>query len=173
MENRKLSQTCDTDFGDRRRPDAVEQFAASLAYGVRNPLTVIKGYLQLYQCNPAHCTQESLQLMLREAEAIETVTVSLIAVVRQLAAEKSLQELQLFYRLLTPAVMPHSAALSHSGRSPLCSANGEAVDEARGISLERLKKLKRHQARMPAPSDGSETAAKEAGWQREEPCHRE
>lgn len=155
MENRKLSETCDANFGDRR-PDAVEQFAASLAYGVRNPLTVIKGYLQLYHCNPAYCTQESLLLMLREAEAIEAVTGSLIAVVRQLTAEKSPQELQLLCRLLpmAPAAIPHgAAALTHSGIPP-----------------ERIKKgmLKRHSDRMPLASTARAVCP---GWQRGESCH--
>lgn len=181
MEDRKLPKKRDAGFGDRQRQDAVEQIAAGLAYGMRNPLTVIKGYLQLYQCNPAYCTQESFCLMLRETEAIETVTSNLITVVRNLAAEKSPQELQLLCSLLpmVSAAVPHRAAvLAHSHRHPLCAANGEALHEASGTPPEQLKKgmLKRQLSWTPLASPaGSGTAARAVcpGGQREESCHGE
>ncbi|KYZ76082.1 hypothetical protein AXX12_06455 [Anaerosporomusa subterranea] len=133
--NSKLSGKRAAGFCHSHRLDAVEQIAAGLAYGIRNPLTVIKGYLQVYQRNPAYCTREALNLMLREVEDIEAITSSLISLVRNTTTEKSPQDLNQILSKLFPVIQAEAiqhgvaAELYLSDRLPLLAANREEMQQ--------------------------------------------
>lgn len=57
---------------------AVGQLSASIAHEIRNPLTSLKGFLQLMKTSSTHNLQDYLHIMLEEINRIETITGELL-----------------------------------------------------------------------------------------------
>jgi two-component system, sporulation sensor kinase E len=125
-----------TGFNRDFRLEGIEKIAASLAHAIRNPLTVIKGYLQFCQTNPAYCTPDSFTLMIREVECIEELISSLIALARNQAIEKSPQDLNQILISLFPVIQ--AEAVQHGITARLCLDAKLPVLEANRKELRQL-----------------------------------
>lgn len=93
-----------TGFSRDCRLDIIGQIAVGLAHGIRNPLTVIKGYAQFCQSRPSHCTHEFFDLMIQEVECIEELISSFISLARNKAIEKTPQNLNQILTKLFPII---------------------------------------------------------------------
>jgi two-component system, sporulation sensor kinase E len=136
LEDSRVSEERTTGFNRDPRLDAIEQIAASLAHGIRNPLTVIKGYLQFCQSNPSYCTRESFNLMMQEVECIEELINSLISLARNKAIEKSPQDLNQILIKLFPVIQ--AEAIQHGITAELCLSDILPVLEANREELRQL-----------------------------------
>ena len=59
-----------------------------MAHEIRNPLTVIKGYLQLRQKKSAYCAGESLGIVFQELQRIEVLISNIISLAQNKAIKK-------------------------------------------------------------------------------------
>ena len=142
MEDSRVSVERLTGFNRDPRLNVIEQIAASLAHGIRNPLTVIKGYLQFCQSNPSYCTRESFNLMMQEVECIEELISSLISLARNKVIEKNPQDLNLMLINLFPVIQ--AEAIQHGITAELCLSDKLPVLEA---NMEEMRQLIIHLAR--------------------------
>ncbi|MDR3588138.1 MAG: ATP-binding protein [Negativicutes bacterium] len=62
-----------TELNRLDRFDLIGKMAAGVAHEIRNPITVIRGYLQRFLGNPAKCTQESLKILLTELDRVNSI----------------------------------------------------------------------------------------------------
>lgn len=86
-----------------RRLDLIGQIAIGIAHEIRNPLTVVKGYMQLLnECPDLPC--RSLDVVFAELEHIETVVANLILLARNKAIEKTPQDINAILRSLFPLI---------------------------------------------------------------------
>lgn len=67
------------------------QLAASLAHEIRNPLTSLKGFLQLLQAGAKH-KEEYFNVMIEEVDKIESITSELLFISKPLTNERTKQK---------------------------------------------------------------------------------
>lgn len=70
---------------------AIGQLAAGVAHEVRNPLTVIKGFIQLFQINKED-QEKYFDLMLSEIERIEAILQEFLSIAKtdEISTEKKI-----------------------------------------------------------------------------------
>lgn len=115
------------------RMDVIEQIAVGLAHGIRNPLTVIKGYVQFCQSKPSCCTGDAFELIMEEVKCIEELVSSLISLARNKAIEKTPQNLNQIITKLFPVIQ--AEAIRHgvivelflSDALPTLNASGDEM----------------------------------------------
>lgn len=120
-------------FSRGSRMDVIEQIAVGLAHGIRNPLTVIKGYVQFCQSKPSCCPGDAFVLIMEEVKCIEELISSLISLARNKAIEKTPQNLNQVIAKLLPVIQ--AEAIQHgitvelllSDTLPTLDASGEEI----------------------------------------------
>lgn len=73
---------------------AVGQLSASIAHEIRNPLTAIKGFLQLMNASKENVQETYLSVMAKEIERIEAITGELLVLAKPQAQNFKLENLQ-------------------------------------------------------------------------------
>lgn len=85
---------------DRAR--LVSAMAAGVAHEIRNPLTVIKGYLQLFRQKAGEGGREQYQLVLDELDRVEAIISDFLSLAQNKATEKRRQSLNEIVRQVYP-----------------------------------------------------------------------
>lgn len=109
LKDSKASKEKITDFSSSSQLDVIGQIAVGLAHGIRNPLTVIKGYVQFCQSKSSCCTRDSFELIMQEVECIEGLISSFISLARNKTIEKKPQDLNQIIIKLFPAIQADAA----------------------------------------------------------------
>ncbi|QDR82240.1 Sporulation kinase A [Sporomusa termitida] len=91
------------------RRDLIGLMAVGVAHGIRNPLTVIKGYLQLQDKRAVCCSGESLAIILQELGKIEDFISDIILLAHNKTSKKSPQNLNDIVKKVYPAIQQAAA----------------------------------------------------------------
>ncbi len=70
------------------RFNLIGEMAAGVAHEVRNPVTVIRGYLQRFLENPAKCSPEIIQLLLKELDRVNGIVSEFLTLASNKVSEK-------------------------------------------------------------------------------------
>ena len=89
--------------GQLARQELIGQIAVGIAHEIRNPLTVVKGYMQLLNKYP-DLPCRSLDAVFAELEHIETVVTNMVLLARNKAIEKTPQDINVILRSLFPLI---------------------------------------------------------------------
>ncbi|WP_094604100.1 Signal transduction histidine-protein kinase AtoS [Sporomusa silvacetica DSM 10669] len=84
--------------------DLVGRMAIGMAHEIRNPLTVIKGYLQLQEKRSTCCMGESLDIIFQELHQIEVLVTSIISLANNNAIKRKPEDLNQIIEGIYPAV---------------------------------------------------------------------
>lgn len=82
----------------------IGRMAIGVAHEIRNPLTVIKGYLQLQGKKSTCCNEESLDIIFQELHQIELLVTNIISLAQNKTMKKSPEELNRILERIYPAV---------------------------------------------------------------------
>jgi len=82
----------------------IGRMAIGVAHEIRNPLTVIKGYLQLQEKRAACCTNESLGIIFQELHQIEVLVTNIISLAENKAIKKKPENLNQILERIYPVV---------------------------------------------------------------------
>lgn len=80
---------------------AVGQLSASIAHEIRNPLTALKGFLQLMSSSIGYIEKSYLEIMSKEIERIENITGELLLLAKPQAQDFKLEDIQLIFEDVT------------------------------------------------------------------------
>lgn len=94
---------------DDSRQDLIDQIAIGVAHEIRNPLTVIKGYLQLMDNKAPFFRSESRGIIFQELSRIEEFLSVFISLARSKAIKKTPQDLNCILAQLYPAIQAYAA----------------------------------------------------------------
>lgn len=94
------------------RQELIGQIAIGVAHEIRNPLTVIKGYLQLLEHKPVSRLPETLVVILREVDRIEALLADFISVARNKAIVKKPENLNQILEEYYPVMAAYAACHS-------------------------------------------------------------
>jgi two-component system, sporulation sensor kinase E len=100
-----------TQTADYSRLDLIDQIAIGVAHEIRNPLTVIKGYLQLMDNKPPFFRPESRGIIFQELSRIEVFLSGFISLARSKAIKKVPQDLNYILEQLYPAIQAYAGWL--------------------------------------------------------------
>ncbi len=115
--------------------DLIGLMAVGIAHEIRNPLTVIKGYLQLQEKKAACCTDESLAIILQELGKIEEFVRVIISLAHNKASSKSPQNLNDILQKVYPSIQQAAARngiaaeLVLGKRLPLVNLNAAEIEQ--------------------------------------------
>ncbi len=91
------------------RRELIGRMAIGVAHEIRNPLTVIKGYLQLQEKKSTYCNGDSLRIIYQEIHQIETVITSMLSLAQNKAINRMPENLNHILAHLYPAVQQAAA----------------------------------------------------------------
>ncbi|HWR05970.1 two-component system sensor histidine kinase NtrB [Sporomusa sp.] len=117
------------------RRDLIGRIAIGVAHEIRNPLTVIKGYLQLQEKKSAYCSGDSLAIILQELHKIETFVTDIISLARNKSSQKSPENISHILEKVYPAIQQAAARsgivteLLVSEDVPLVNLNAEEIEQ--------------------------------------------
>ncbi len=94
----------DVELAKSSRRALISQIAIGVAHEIRNPLTVIKGYLQLQEKKSVHGTDESLGIIFEELHQIELLVTNIISLAQNKAIKKRPENLNNILERIYPAV---------------------------------------------------------------------
>ncbi|EGO64344.1 two-component system sensor histidine kinase NtrB [Acetonema longum] len=94
------------------RQELIGQIAIGVAHEIRNPLTVIKGYLQFLEHKPASRLPETLDIILQEVDRIEALLADFISVARNKAIVKKPENLNRILEEYYPVMAAYAASYS-------------------------------------------------------------
>lgn len=121
----------DYKYSSAELAEIVGQVAVELAHNIRNPLTVIKGYLQVLQARSAGYSVESVATMLQEINYIEELVHNLLVLSPKKIVDKQVVDLNRLLIKSLPKLQQECRAFGvdvslMAANVPLCSAiNGE------------------------------------------------
>lgn len=98
------SKASEDDSAKSSRRELIGRMAIGIAHEIRNPLTVIKGYLQLQEKKSAYCTGDSLHIIYQELHRIETVITSIISLAQNKAIKRAPENLNRILENIYPVV---------------------------------------------------------------------
>ena len=84
------------------RLNLIGKMAAGLAHEIRNPMTVVKGYLQYFKKKIPHHLHEQLEVMLSELARIEVIITDFLAIAKTKPAELEQEDLNGIINGLAP-----------------------------------------------------------------------
>jgi len=87
------------------RLDLIGNMAAGLAHEIRNPLTVVKGYLQYFTKKLPNSLHDQLDLVLSELARIETIITDFLAIAKNKPIEPQKQDLNAIINSIAPLVL--------------------------------------------------------------------
>lgn len=90
------------------RLNLIGNMAAGLAHEIRNPLTVIKGYLQYFKKKLPESLHDRLALVLSELARIETIITDFLSIAKQKPTELALQDLNLIINSIAPLLLTNA-----------------------------------------------------------------
>jgi signal transduction histidine kinase len=120
---------------DDSRLDLIDQIAIGVAHEIRNPLTVIKGYLQLMDNKSPLFRPGSLGIIFQELSQIEVFLSDFMSLVRSKAIKKTPQNLNPILMRIYPAIQAYAALfdmvseLLLSDNLPLIAVNAEEIKQ--------------------------------------------
>lgn len=92
------------------RFNLIGEMAASIAHEIRNPMTTVHGYLQLYQRKSSNQQQiEDLELMIQELERINTIITKFLALTKNPRTELKLQNINTMILAMYPVLHAESS----------------------------------------------------------------
>ncbi|WP_152524005.1 two-component system sensor histidine kinase NtrB [Sporomusa ovata] len=106
-----------------------------MAHEIRNPLTVIKGYLQLQEKKSACCMGESLGIIFQELHQIEVLVTSIISLANNNAVNKKPENLNQIIEGIYPAVQRVAVKrgimteLRLADNLPMLDLNAEEIEQ--------------------------------------------
>ncbi|WP_425058744.1 Sporulation kinase E [Sporomusa carbonis] len=125
----------DSEAARMSRLDLISRIAIGVAHEIRNPLTVIKGYLQLVEKNPAYCTEELLSVVFQELYRIEDLITNFMLMARNKAIMKIPQNLNHILEKLYPQIRDYAVKhgiiteLLLGDNVPLLDLNSEEMEQ--------------------------------------------
>ncbi|WP_371363496.1 Sporulation kinase E [Sporomusa rhizae] len=125
----------DNESAKTLRRNIIGCMAVGVAHEIRNPLTVIKGYLQLQEKKSACCTSETLGIVFQELRRIETLITNIISLAQNKAISKAPENLNRLLERVYPDVQ--SAAddsdilteLQLDENLPMLELNAEEIEQ--------------------------------------------
>ena len=87
------------------RFNLIGNMAAGLAHEIRNPMTVVKGYLQYFKQKIPISLHDQLDLVLSELGRIETITTEFLAIAKSKPIEPEEQDLNLIIESIAPLLL--------------------------------------------------------------------
>jgi len=115
--------------------DLVGRMAIGVAHEIRNPLTVIKGYLQLQEKRSTCCMGESLGIIFQELHQIEVLVTSIISLANGNAIMKKPEDLNQIIAGVYPAVQRVAikrgimTELRLADNLPMMDLNAEEIEQ--------------------------------------------
>jgi two-component system, sporulation sensor kinase E len=120
--------------GKAPRVEGIVQIALGLAHEIRDPLTIIKGYLQFLEKNSfAASRQEALTTVFQELDRIEALITNFISLAREKTIQKTPQNLNRILVQLYPLIETYTRERQItnewllSERLPLLALNADAI----------------------------------------------
>ncbi|MGL5514410.1 MAG: two-component system sensor histidine kinase NtrB [Sporomusa sp.] len=115
--------------------DIIGWIAVGLAHEIRNPLTVIKGYLQLQDKSAAYRTDESRSIIAQEVNRIEELINRVVLLAKNKMSDKSPSNLNDIVANIYPAIQQAAARagivteLMLDDSLPILQLNTEEIEE--------------------------------------------
>lgn len=91
------------------RFNLIGEMAAGVAHEIRNPITVIRGYLQGFHRNPTRCTQERVQLLLNELDRINNIVSEFLTLASNKVSAKARWDLNALLDEIHPLIYEDAA----------------------------------------------------------------
>ncbi|MDF2570952.1 MAG: kinA [Sporomusa sp.] len=114
----------------------IGRMAIGVAHEIRNPLTVIKGYLQMQEKKSAYCTGESLTIILQELHQIEVLVTNIISLAQNKAIQKKPEDLNQIVERIYPAI--HHAAVKQGIMTELRLADNLPLLDLHAEEIEQM-----------------------------------
>ncbi len=92
------------DMAKLDRLNLVGEMAAGVAHEIRNPMTVIKGYLQFLSKKVPDCMREQFRVVLNELERIEHIITDFLSLARNKLIEYKKQDLNAIIKGIVPLI---------------------------------------------------------------------
>ncbi|UUZ81258.1 hypothetical protein LJK88_42335 [Paenibacillus sp. P26] len=93
----------------------IGQLAAGIAHEIRNPLTAVKGFLQLIHNDPKHIKTEYVDIMMNELKRMESIIGEMLVLAKPQAAQYRERDIRNILRevtaLLAPQALMHNVGL--------------------------------------------------------------
>ena len=87
------------------RLSLIGNMAAGLAHEIRNPMTVIKGYLQFFKKKFPNNLQDQLDLVLNELARIETIITDFLTIAKTTPTKPEIQDLNRIINIIAPLLL--------------------------------------------------------------------
>ena len=87
------------------RLNLIGNMAGGLAHEIRNPMTVVKGYLQYFKGKIPNSLHDQLDLVLRELARIETIITEFLAIAQTKPTEPKEQDLNIIIDSIAPLLL--------------------------------------------------------------------
>lgn len=117
------------------RQELIDRIAIGVAHEIRNPLTVIKGYLQLQERKSTYCRGESLDIIYQEVNRIEALAANIIALAKSKAIKKTPVNLNGLLEKIYPVIQQAAGQkgivteLLLSDDLPMLELNAEEIEQ--------------------------------------------
>jgi signal transduction histidine kinase len=87
------------------RLDLIGEMAASIAHEIRNPMTTVRGFLQMMKARPQHSeNQEYFELMISELDRANTIITEFLTLSKNQAMELKMDNLNILLETLFPLI---------------------------------------------------------------------
>jgi signal transduction histidine kinase len=128
-------KTTDDEIASVSRRDLIDRIAIGLAHEIRNPLTVVKGYLQL-QAKKSGASNESLEIVFQELLRIENLVSNIVALAHSKVSRKNPEDLSRIVKKVYPAIQ--NAALKKGIATELKLADNLPLLDLHAGEIEEL-----------------------------------
>jgi signal transduction histidine kinase len=98
----KTKETLNAEMSRLDRLNLVGEMAAGVAHEIRNPLTVISGFLQTMRAKPTKASPENIDIILTEIARINAIVTDFLSLARNKALHKSEKDLNNLVKELGP-----------------------------------------------------------------------
>lgn len=135
MDSSICQKLLDNESAKTLRRNIIGCMAVGVAHEIRNPLTVIKGYLQLQEKKSECCTGESLGIVYQEVRRIEALITNIISLAQNKAITKAPENLNRILERVYPDVQSAAGKfgilteLQLDENLPVLELNAEEIEQ--------------------------------------------